>query len=234
METTTWQRHEVTQHYLEQVRGGIPFGAEQAKIMLQVVHHFVHNPTRIIDLGCGNGFLAEILLKSYPEASAVLIDHSEPMIEHARDYMKPYMNRCEIIHDDFSHSLGKYAEPGSVDCIVSGYAIHHLPNTKKKELYQNIYNTLSQGGIFINIEHTASVTPQIEKLHDELFIDHLSSYNKRDRQEVAKEYYNRPDKTDNKLERVDIQVNWLREIGFKHSDCYFKWMELAVFGGVKE
>ncbi|WP_232824191.1 hypothetical protein [Paraliobacillus zengyii] len=47
------------------------------------------------------------------------------------------------------------------------------------------------------------------------------------------DYYNRPDIEDNKLERVDIQVNWLREIGFKHLDCYFKWFELAVFGGVK-
>ena len=34
---TTWQREDVTQHYLEQVRGGIPFGAEQAGLMLQIV-----------------------------------------------------------------------------------------------------------------------------------------------------------------------------------------------------
>ncbi|MGE8077347.1 class I SAM-dependent methyltransferase [Peribacillus loiseleuriae] len=186
-----------------------------------------------MDLGCGNGFLAEILLKSYPEAYAVLLDHSEPMIEHARVHMKDYMNRCEIILDDFSHSIGRYVEEGTVDCIVSGYAIHHLPHTKKKELYQEIYKVLAPGGIFINIEHTASSTPEIEKLHDKLFIDHLSIHNKKDRQEIAKEYYNRPDKEDNILERVDIQVNWLRELGFKHSDCYFKWMELAVFGGVK-
>ena len=73
METTTWQRHEVTQHYLEQVRGGIPFGAEQAKIMLQVVNHFTPNPKRIMDLGCGNGFLAEILLKSYQRGFCCVI-----------------------------------------------------------------------------------------------------------------------------------------------------------------
>lgn len=233
MVTTNWQRQDVTQHYLEQVRGGIPFGAEQAKIMLQVVNHFNPNPKRIIDLGCGNGFLAEILLKSYPEASAILLDHSEPMVENARNHMKDYINRCEIIHGDFSHSIQQYAEPGSVDCIVSGYAIHHLPHTKKKELYQEIYNVLTSGGIFINIEHTASATPEVEKLHDELFIDHLAFYNKRNRQEVAREYYNRPDKEDNILEKVDVQVDWLREVGFNHADCYFKWMELAVFGGVK-
>lgn len=233
MSTTNWQRQDVTQHYLEQVRGAIPFGAEQAKIMLQVVNYFTPNPKRMIDLGCGNGFLAEILLKSYPEASAVLLDHSEPMIKNARIHMKEYINRCEIIHGDFSHSLQQYVKPESVDCIVSGYAIHHLPHKKKKELYQEIYQLLAPGGIFINVEHTASATPEIEKLHDELFIEHLASFNKRNREDVAHEYFNRPDKEDNILERVDIQVNWLREIGFNHADCYFKWMELAVFGGTK-
>lgn len=230
---TTWQRHDVTEHYLEEVRGGIPFGAEQVKLMLQLVNHFTPYPKKIMDLGCGNGFLAEILLTSYPEASAVLMDHSEPMIEHARIHMEAYKERCEIVVDDFSRSIERYAKPGTVDCIISGYAIHHLPHAKKKELYQEIYNMLSPGGIFINVEHTASYTPELEKLHDELFIEHLATHNKKDRQQVAEEYTNRADKGDNILERVDIQVNWLREIGFKHADCYFKWMELAVFGGVK-
>jgi ubiquinone/menaquinone biosynthesis C-methylase UbiE len=233
METTNWQRKDVTQHYLEQVRGGIPFGVEQAKIMLQVVNHFTPNPKSIMDLGCGNGFLAEILLRSYPDASAVLLDHSEPMVQAARENLSELNSRCEIIHGDFSDSIQAYAEPSSVDCIVSGFAIHHLPHEKKKELYSSIYNLLSDGGIFINIEHVASATIEIETLHNELFIDQLASQNNRNRNEVSREYYNRPDKEDNILEKVEIQVGWLREIGFKHVDCYFKWMELAVFGGVK-
>lgn len=233
METTNWQRQDVTQYYLEQIRGGIPFGAEQAKIMLQVINYFIPNPKRIIDLGCGNGFLAEILLKTYPDASALLIDHSEPMVQAAREHMSEYGNRCEIIHGDFSHSIQEYAKSNSVDCIVSGFAIHHLTHEKKKKLYRDIYNLLSDGGVFINIEHVASATFEIGKLNDELFIDYLALYNNRNRDEVAKEYYNRPDKDDNILKRVDIQVNWLREVGFNHADCYFKWMELAVFGGVK-
>ncbi|MFB9985974.1 class I SAM-dependent methyltransferase [Bacillus benzoevorans] len=233
MAKTTWQREDVTQHYLEQVRGGIPFGAEQVKMMLQVVDHFTPNPAKVIDLGCGNGFLAEVLLKAYPKASAVLLDHSEPMIKQARDHMKDYQDRCEIIHGDFSQSIKQYADENTIDCVVSGFAIHHLHHAQKKALYQEIYSVLAPGGVFINMEHTASATPDIERLHDELFIDYLASYNKRDRQEEAKDYYDRPDKADNILERADIQVNWLRDIGFRHADCYFKWMELAVFGGVK-
>ncbi|WP_026675237.1 class I SAM-dependent methyltransferase [Alkalihalobacterium bogoriense] len=233
MEKTNWQRQDVTQHYLEQVRGGIPFGVEQAKIMLQVVHHFTPNPKKILDLGCGNGFLAEILLKTYPEATAILVDHSEPMVQAARENMSEFSDRCEIIHGDFSPSIQQYTGLNSVDCVVSGFAIHHLPHEKKKELYRDIYSHLSEGGIFINIEHVASATSELEKLHDELFITHLASHNNRNKDEVAIEYNNRPDKEDNILERVDVQVEWLRDIGFNHVDCYFKWMELAVFGGVK-
>lgn len=233
MVTTNWQRQDITEHYLEQVRGGIPFGAEQVKIMLQVIQHFNANPKTIMDLGCGNGFLAEVLLKTYPNSSAILLDHSEPMIEAARNHLSDYHNRCKIIHGDFSSSLTEFAEPNSIDCIVSGFAIHHLTHEKKRELYEEIYTLLTDGGIFINVEHTASASPEMESLYDELFIDHLSIHNKRDKHEVADEYYNRADKEDNRLERVDIQVNWLREIGYKHADCYFKWMELAVFGGVK-
>ena len=31
----------------------------------------------------------------------------------------------------------------------------------------------------------------------------------------------------------EAQVGWLREIGYDQADCYFKWLELAVFGGVR-
>ncbi|WP_117170081.1 class I SAM-dependent methyltransferase [Paraliobacillus sediminis] len=233
MATTNWQRQDIAEHYLEQIRGGVPYGADQAKIMLQVINHFSPNPKKIIDLGCGNGFLAEILLKTYPDAHALLLDHSEPMIQAATKHMSPYSDRCDIIHADLSNSIKKFATPNSIDCIVSGFAIHHLPHERKQELYREIYNLLTDGGIFINIEHTASATSEVEKLYDTLFIDHLAIHNKRDKKDVAMEYHSRPDIEDNKLERVDIQVNWLREIGFKHPDCYFKWFELAVFGGVK-
>ena len=233
METTQWQRQDVTQHYLEQVRGGIPFGAEQINVMLQVIKHFTPNVRTIMDLGCGNGFLGKVLLDTYKDAHAIFIDHSEPMVEQAKEYLAAYESQSTVIHGDFSESLSSFAEPNSVDCIVSGFAIHHLPHDKKKKLYAEIYTLLKDGGIFINVEHTASATTKLENLYDEQFVQHLANYNQKSIEEVAKEYYSRPDKEDNILQRVDIQVNWLREIGYQHADCYFKWFELAVFGGVK-
>lgn len=234
METTEWQRQDVTMHYLEQVRGGIPFGAEQIRVMLQVIEHFTPNVETVIDLGCGNGFLANVLLNTYEEASAICIDHSEPMIEQAKAYLAPHAQRSTVIHGDFSESIHTLAAPNSVDCIVSGFAIHHLPHDKKKKLYADIYALLKDGGIFINVEHTASATRKLEQLYDEQFVQHVANYNGQPIEQVAAEYYRRPDKDDNILAPVDEQVKWLRDIGYAHADCYFKWFELAVFGGVKE
>lgn len=85
---------------------------------------------------------------------------------------------------------------------------------------------MKPGGMFVNVEHTASATAELEQLHDALFVDHLAAYNNRPRAEVEEEYENRPDKADNILENVFVQVDWLRQIGFGHADCYFKWLAL--------
>jgi tRNA (cmo5U34)-methyltransferase len=97
---------------------------------------------------------------------------------------------------------------------------------------------LAPGGVFLNLEHVASATADIEKLFKELFIDHLWAYHQKqgssdNRQQIADAYYNRPDKAANLLAPVETQCDWLREIGFGHVDCFFKIFELALFGGVK-
>ncbi|HUG43282.1 MAG TPA: methyltransferase, partial [Acidobacteriota bacterium] len=38
----------------------------------------------------------------------------------------------------------------------------------------------------------------------------------------------------NRLLDVETQLRWLREIGFQDVDCHWKWLELALLGGVKE
>lgn len=132
MSTTSWKLNQVTEHYLKQVRGGIPYGADQTKMMLQVISHFQSEPVQVLDLGCGNGFLAKLLLQTYPEARAILVDHSKPMLHNAAQYMAEHQERCTFVEADLEDDISAFAEPGSMDCIVSGYAFIICPMIEKR------------------------------------------------------------------------------------------------------
>lgn len=241
---STWQNEAQAKAFLQGIRGAIPGAELQFEIISTIVRQWLADstePASILDLGCGDGILGRYLLQQLPQAKAVFIDHSDPMLQAARQHLKETPNAC-VIAGDFSSPewTGQVTSHAPFSIIVSGYAIHHQPDSRKRAIYSEIYDLLAPGGIFLNVEHVASSTPDVESLFDELFIDHLygyqsSSQEKTDvsREKIAREYHSRPDKKENILAPVEQQCEWLRESGFRDVDCFFKALELAIFGGRK-
>jgi tRNA (cmo5U34)-methyltransferase len=233
---TIWQNEELATMFLNEVRGGIPYAADQLDIMVRVLSHADRPITRFLDLGCGDGTLAQAVLNRFPSAEAILVDFSEPMLAAARDRLLD--SPCSVLQADFGDPswTSRVIERAPFDAVVSGYAIHHQPDDRKQTLYAEIYDLLAPGGVFVNVEHVAPATPSISNLSDELFVDSLTAHNRRlgghkSRVQIATEYVQRPDKAANILASVEDQCAWLRSIGFLDVDCYFKVFELAVFGG---
>ena len=234
-----WQTQKLTDTFLNDVRGAIPGVELQFAVLGKIVDMWCPAPKQILDLGCGNGILGSFLLNRFPSANCLFLDFSEPMLDAARRNVGPVPNAA-IGKADFSSSrwIDSVDPPVSFDIAVSGFAIHHQPDERKRELYSEIYSLLAPGGLFLNLEHVASATTAGEKVFDEFFIDHLSEFHSRDdkdksRESIAGEYYNRPDKEENLLAPVEEQCRWLRETGFSDVDCFFKIFELAIFGGRK-
>jgi ubiquinone/menaquinone biosynthesis C-methylase UbiE len=230
---TTWKDAEVARRFLDERRRAVPLGDEQVAMLLRLARRFAPQAARVVDLGCGDGFLARAVLTAFATSHALLIDHSEPMLRRAHEAMAPFSARYEIRHGDLAEPLPPQVGSRPFDLIVSGYAIHHLPTARKRSLYGEVFSLLAPGGLFVNVEHVASPTPELEDVHDGAYVDHIIAVTGRDRGEVAREYRARPDKADNILDPMEAQVGWLREVGFVQADCYMKWLELAVFGGVK-
>jgi ubiquinone/menaquinone biosynthesis C-methylase UbiE len=192
----------------------------------------------VADLGCGDGVLTRSLLAAYPAAVATLVDFSEPMLTAARARLADRVPAPRFVAADLARSVWveTVADGAPFDVVVSGYAIHHLPDVRKRTLYGEIFGLLAPGGMFVNIEHVASCSGWIEAISDDVMIDSLHAFHAtrgagKSRAQVAEEFVHRPDKAANILAPVDAQCEWLRALGFVDVDCFFKVFELAVFGG---
>jgi hypothetical protein len=123
---------------------------------------------------------------------------------------------------------------GPYDIVVSGFAIHHQPDGRKRQIYSEVFGLLGAGGVFLNLEHVLSATPAGEQVFDAFFIDHLREFNRQSgdgssADAIIETYYKA--KEENLLAPVWEQCRWLTEIGFADVDCYFKVFELSLFGG---
>lgn len=235
---TIWQLTGVVQSYLGEVSEGVPDRARQLEVMLRLLGSLGRPVERLLDLGCGDGILTGAVLRRFPSVKAVLVDFSRPMLDAARARFAAGESPPRIIEGDLAdpETWAVVSQAGPFDAVVSAFAIHHLTDAKKREVFGEIFELLRPGGLFINHEHVASPSKWIEQNWDELIIDHLWA-NRRakgesvERGQVAEAYADRADKDANILAPVEAQCGWLRAIGYTDVDCYFKVFEIASFGG---
>jgi SAM-dependent methyltransferase len=164
---------------------------------------------RVLDLGSGDGRLLNLVLESRPGAEGVALDFSPPMLEKLDARFGAAA--VQIVAHDMSDPLPPL---GRFDAVVSSFAIHHLPDPRKRALYGEIFGMLEPGGVFCNLEHVA---PTSARSH-QVFMDamHLTPAD---------------EDPSNILLDVPTQLDWLREIGFVEVDCFWKWRELALLAG---
>lgn len=232
-----WKLPAIVNRFLS-YRGAIPMAQEQIGVMMSILKTRESIIENFMDLGCGDGILGAAILGEYPSARGVLVDFSEPMLEQAREQLKDYTGQLAFENLDYGDSawVNKIQAFSPFDAIVSGYSIHHQPDARKRQVYEEIFSLLRPNGWFVNIEHVSSAA----QLNIDLFENHYvtaryviekHSGGNRSFDQLAEEYKNRPDKAANILAPTELQCDWLREIGYEEVDCYFRIYELAVFGG---
>jgi SAM-dependent methyltransferase len=233
-----WRDRAVAAAFSDGRAARVPFADVQIDVLLRLLGAAAVLLRHVIDLGAGDGLLLATILDAFPDARGIAVDFSSEMLARARDRLAPFGSRAAVREGDLGSPTWRRHVPGPADAVVSGFAIHHLPDARKRELFAEIRDMLVPGGVFLDLEHVASATTRVAALADDAMIDH-QWLRRRERGEpitrdaVRTEYLGRPDQAANILAPVDVQCGWLRELGFVDVDCHWKWFELALFGGVR-
>ena len=98
----------------------------------------------VMELGCGTGRDAELLLDALPDGRVVAVDGSEQMLAQLRHRLQNRLDRVTVVHADLRKPL-TVDEP--VDAVLSVATLHWLPD--HDVLFQTVAAALRSGGRFV-------------------------------------------------------------------------------------
>ncbi len=183
-------------------------------------------PKTILELGVGTGLLAQELLRAFPKARLTAIDFSPKMIERASKKLSRFKGRLELVEGDFYET----PFPRGQELVISSYAIHHLEDMQKAQLFEKISDVLVDDGLFINGDCVVSPNERFDRLQNQCWLDAM--YEREATQEeidqTVHDYYEYDIPA-----TVDDQIGWLGRAGFSEAECLWRNFGTALIVAIK-
>lgn len=115
----------------------------------------------ILDLGCGTGLELDKIWQKNPRLAVTGIDLCSDMLDILQK-KHPDKRLTAICQDYFQYDFGV----DKWDAVISFESLHHFLPDRKKELYQKIYRSLVNGGIFLLGDYIACCEEEETLLRD--------------------------------------------------------------------
>jgi trans-aconitate methyltransferase len=231
---------EDSQTYREIADVAVPRRQEMTATLVAAVPFNADEPIKILELGSGDGRLADALLTVFHRATLTALDGSESMRQETSKRLTMFGDRARVAGFDMA-ALDWWDRMFGADLIVSSLCLHHLNDAKKQYFFKAAAERLSPRGALlvadvIDPQHPASRRlaadrwdAQAKHQADALgapelfrrFVD--SQWN----------YFRFPDENDHPS-GLFHQLVWLRHAGFAAVDCCWLDAGHAVFGGFKQ
>ena len=229
-----------SQLYREIADVAVPRRHEMMATLVAAVPFRADEAFTILELGSGDGGLAEALLTVFPRATLTALDGSASMRDETSRRLAVFGDRARVGAFDVA-ALDWWDRMFGVDLIVSSLTMHHLNDAKKQYLYKAAAERLSPRGTLlvadlIDPQHPAArrlaadqwdalARSQAEALGaPQLFERFL---------EARWNHFRAPDEPDQPSALFHHLV-WLRHAGFSAVDCCWLIAGHAVFAGFKQ
>jgi tRNA (cmo5U34)-methyltransferase len=216
----------------------VPDREEQIASIVALIPFADDAAFQVVEAGSGEGYLSEVILECFPNASILALDGSESMRAATVDRLARFGDRFEVVPFDIEDLSWLDLAEGA-GCVVSSLCVHHLRGTDKQRMFTGLANVLRPGGALI-------IADLVEPRHSVVrqFLADTWDYEARHRSAnrpggddgwnafVEEEWniYRVPDEMDRPSPLAD-QLVWLSRAGFDPVDCFWMNAGHAVYGG---
>ncbi len=206
--------------------------------------------SRVIDLGCGPGSLAEKILDAFPQVSVTGIDGDETLLLLAKKRLSRFGSRAHLVKADLKKSAWSKSVAAPVDAVVSSTAFHWLCEKDLAALYERISKLLRPGGIFLNADHVGSNSAAIQNAWRNYRKETLAEQAPRDSDDWIGFWSKYAQALGRDAEKMPwrtlvaggveqgLPLSWhldtLRARGFVSVDCFWRCDGDAIYGGIRE
>jgi tRNA (cmo5U34)-methyltransferase len=199
-------------------------------------------PFRVIELCCGEGLLAEMMLKFHPQARVRGLDGSRGMLEKATRRLAAQQERFSCAQFELSDESWRKRE-GKAYAVLSSLALHHLDGLSKARLYKDVYRMLEPGGVFLvadlflpqnsaGMEYAAWAYDDAVRQRALAIDGDEAAF--QEFQRLEWNFFRHPDDPIDHPSTLLDQLRWLEKAGFSGVDVFWLRAGHAIFGGTKK
>jgi putative PIN family toxin of toxin-antitoxin system len=243
VDVTTWQESD-SARFIDLGRIYTPRRDELRDAFLDLIPAEAGDRFTGVEIGTGQGWLTEAILRRFSAARMIGLDGSETMLRATEATLAPYPGRFEVRAFRLEDAGWVEGLPGGLCCVVSSLVIHHLHGPEKAALFRALYGKLAAGGALLIADvmestsawgrrHMANAwNAEVEyqsieyggdrRAYDQFVADHWNMY----------EYPLEEDDIDHPS-ALPEQLAWMVEAGFEGVDAFWVRAGHALFGGYK-
>jgi tRNA (cmo5U34)-methyltransferase len=232
---------EVSQQFIELGPYCIPERELQRRMLIALVPER-EGPQRLLELGCGEGHLAEGLLDRFPGYRLLALDGSPAMLKIASGRLARFGDRAQCRLFSLADSTWRASDAGAL-AILSSLVIHHLEGEEKLALFRDLFTLLAPGGLLAIADLVQPAHPQGVRLaadawdeavrQQALAIDgRLDAFHRFEDQQWNTFRFPDPDDIDHPSGLFEL-LRWLEQAGFVAVDVHWMRAGQAIFSGWK-
>ncbi|MEQ8232914.1 MAG: methyltransferase domain-containing protein [Gammaproteobacteria bacterium] len=155
-------------HYDAHVRRSVPFYGAAHDLVLKLSDFFVHEGSRVYDLGCATGVLLDALATRHGDRGARLVgvDREADMVDLARQRTARHA-AVSVLQED----LTTFA-PEHCDLIVASYTLQFVPPRVRQQVFERLYSALEWGGALVLFEKVRAPDARFQDMMSSLYADY--------------------------------------------------------------